>query len=181
MGNNLLTGDRLRLRALEPEDVDLLFEWENDPSVWSVSNTLAPFARFQIEDYIMNTPNEPFKSLQLRLMIDLREPWKDQKTIGTIDLFDIDPLHHRAGLGILIREPFRQQGYGLEAMNILLAYVFGTLHLHQLYCNISPHNASSLKLFEKSGFVLCGTKKDWLFDGEKWQDELMFQLIRAHV
>ena len=177
MTGNSLTGINIRLRALEPGDVDLLYAWENDTAIWNVSNTIAPFSRFQLEEYVLNAQNDIFAARQLRLMIDSVEPGEQEKTVGTIDLFDFDPFNCRAGVGILIREPFREKGYALEAMNIFIRYAFGTLHLHQLYCNISPGNVSSLNLFKKLGFVRCGVKEEWIKDGNDWQEEWMFQLV----
>lgn len=174
---DFLTGINLRLRALEPDDVDLLYSWENDTSIWNVGSTLAPFSRYHLEEYVLNSQNDIFATKQLRLMIDLIETGEKKKSVGTIDLFDFEPLHHRAGVGILICGPSREKGYGFEAMQIFIRYAFGTLHLHQLFCNISPDNISSLNLFNKIGFEKCGIKKDWIHDGQKWQEEWMFQLI----
>jgi diamine N-acetyltransferase len=177
MSQNLLKDVNITLRALEPGDVDLLFAWENDTAIWNVSNTLTPFSRFQVEQYVLNEQNDIFATKQLRMMIDVIAPGEEPKPVGTIDLFDFDPIHHRAGVGILVREPYRAKGYAFEAMNIFIRYAFGTLRLHQLYCNISPENVSSMKLFEKLGFVICGVKKDWIRDGRLWKEERMFQLI----
>ncbi len=168
------------LRALEPGDVDVLFEMENNSSVWDVSSTLAPFSRFQVEQYVIGAQNDIYTNRQLRLMIDLTVPQAEVVSVGTVDLFDFDPVHQRAGVGILVREPYRSKGYGAEAMKLFIRYAFGVLHLHQLYCNISPGNQASIKLFENLGFTRCGAKKDWMFDGKEWHDEWMFQLIRTH-
>lgn len=177
MQNNTLTGIHIKLRALEPGDVDLLYSWENDPSIWKVSNTLTPFSRFQIEEYVLNAQNDIFAARQLRLMIDLTKVGLGENSVGTIDLFEFDPSHARAGVGIMIREPYRAKGYAIEAMNLFIRYTFHTLHLHQLYCNISPDNIASLNLFEKLGFVKCGIKKDWIRDGQQWHEEWILQLI----
>ena len=48
----LLSNDRVRLRALEPEDLELLYRWENDPELWEVGNTLAPYSRYILKEYI---------------------------------------------------------------------------------------------------------------------------------
>jgi diamine N-acetyltransferase len=177
MPNNSLAGKNVKLRALEPGDVDLLYSWENDTSIWNVSNTLTPFSRFQLEEFVLNTRDDIFAAKQLRLMVDLVQAGEDATPVGTIDLFDFDPIHRRAGVGILIREPYRDKRHAFEAMTIFISYAFGTLRLHQLYCNIAPGNLASLNLFEKLGFVKCGSKKDWIFDGRSWQEEWMFQLI----
>jgi diamine N-acetyltransferase len=178
MLKNTVSGVNLKLRALEPGDVDLLYEWENDTSVWKVSNTLVPFSRFQLEEYVLNTHHDIYATKQLRLMIDLPEERDGGKSIGTIDLFDFDPVHLRAGVGILIREQYRRKGFASEALELFIRFAFDTLRLHQLYCNISPENLNSVRLFEKHGFTRCGIKKDWVHDGMKWQEEWMFQLIR---
>lgn len=174
---DLLTGTKLRLRAPEPEDIDLLYKWENDTRVWRVSNTFAPFSRFQLEEFVMNSRQDIFSARQVRLMIDKFVPAEEKTTIGSIDLFDFDPFHLRAGVGILIREEFRNEGYAKEALEILIRYAFTLLQLHQLYCNISAENTISCSLFESLGFVNCGIKREWINQGERWQDEIMLQLI----
>jgi len=51
MSENFLSGVSISLRAVEPADIDLLYHWENDTSIWKVSNTLTPYSHFQIEEY----------------------------------------------------------------------------------------------------------------------------------
>ena len=179
MTNNILSGPNLHLRALEPQDIETLYAWENDTSIWKVSNTLTPFSKFQMEEYVLNSQNDIFATRQLRLMVDLLEPNGDETSVGTVDLFDFDPFHFRAGVGIMIREKSRGKGYAGEALEIMIRYAFETLRLHQLYCNISPDNASSLHLFEKLGFVWCAVKRDWINEGSLWKEEWTFQLINV--
>ena len=111
-------------------------------------------------------------------MIDVKME-KGIETVGTIDLFDFDPFHQRAGVGILIKnKEKRQKGYASEALKILINYCFNTLNLHQLYCNIYVANTTSLKLFEKYNFQIIGEKKEWTRYGDKWIGEYMLQLIK---
>ena len=175
-----MIGPNLLLRAPEPADIDIIFRWENDTRIWHLGNTLAPYSRFAIEQFVLNTDNDIYASKQLRLMIDWHSSGNENITIGSIDLYDFDPYHKRAGIGILIDEPFRRKGFALEALNLLIEYCFTTLNLHQLYCNIEHSNRVSLNLFNKAGFVACGSKKEWLFRDGQWTDELMFQLINRN-
>jgi diamine N-acetyltransferase len=174
-----MIGPNLLLRAPEPEDIDIIFRWENDTRIWHLGNTLAPYSRFAIEQFVLNTDNDIFSSKQLRLMIDWHTSGTESITIGSIDLYDFDPFNKRAGIGILIDEPFRRKGFALEALNLLIEYCFATLNLHQLYCNIEHNNKESINLFKKAGFMACGSKKEWLFRNGQWTDELMFQLINS--
>jgi len=166
---------KIRLRAMEPEDLELLYGWENNTSYWLISNTFTPFSKFTLKRYLENSHKNIYELGQLRLMIDHAQ---DKITIGTIDIFDFDPFHKRAGVGILIaNEEYRRKGYASMSISCLIDYCFKTLQLHQLYCNILENNCESMELFRKLGFVQCGIKKDWLKTADGYLDEYMFQLI----
>jgi diamine N-acetyltransferase len=173
---NILTGRNITLRALEPSDVDLLYHWENNSSIWNVSNTIVPFSRFTLEKYIAESHMDIFQSRQLRLMIDFTGV-KPVETVGAIDLFDFDPMHSRAGVGILINDLYRNRGFATEALDLLVGYSFSVLQLHQLYCSIDCENKVSIKLFEKFSFRITGEKKDWIRTPNGWKSEFMLQLI----
>ncbi len=148
-----LEGRLCRLRALEPGDIDLLYAWENDPSVWGVSGTLAPFSRHALEALIESQRYDLFQSRQLRLIVETH----GGRALGALDLFEIDPLHRRAGVGILIhRTEDRGEGYATDALRILIDYARTTLGLHQLWCGIETDNAASLALFRGVGFEPVG-------------------------
>jgi diamine N-acetyltransferase len=165
----------IKLRAVEPEDLELLYKWENNNQYWIISNTLTPFSRFTLKRFIENSHRNIFENGQLRMMI---EHISSKETIGTIDIFDFDPFHKRAGLGILIaEESFRKQGYATMSLECMIDYCFKTLLLHQLYCNILSDNNESISLFKKLGFSQIGIKKDWINTNNGYLDELMFQLI----
>jgi len=168
-----MTGHQIILRALEPSDIDLLYQWENDQLLWHLSNTVTPFSRFILEQYVVNSHQDIFTSKQLRLMIAL----KDKTTIGCIDLFDFDPANKRAGVGILINDQYRSKGYASEALDLLIKYAFETLELHQLFCSITSDNEASINLFQKYHFKIIGLKKDWIRVNNRWMDEYLLQLL----
>jgi diamine N-acetyltransferase len=177
---NPLSGKNIRLRAIEPADLELIYEWENDPANWLISNTITPFSRHILSRYIEHASKDIHEARQLRLMIDLMDDsGAAKKTIGTVDLFDFNPIHERAGLGILIaNQENRMKGFAYESLSILIQYAFETLHLHQLYCNISRDNQASLNLFKKLGFTEIGIKRDWLRGDGEWLDVYLLQLVR---
>lgn len=166
-----LEGIKTKLRAIEPEDVDIIYQWENDLKIWHLSNTVTPFSRFAIEQYIFNS-GDIYSSKQLRLIIEV-----DNEAAGCIDLFDFDPNNRRAGIGIFINKNFRNNGYAKDALNTLVDYCFKILNLHQLYCSILSDNTESLNLFKSKGFEITGTRKQWIYHNNKWLDELFLQLI----
>lgn len=174
-----LQNKNIYLRSIEPEDLDFLYETENNPDIWELSNNQTPYSRFVLKQYIERTLSEDIYALkELRLVICKTE---DDSKIGLIDLFDFDPKNKRAGVGILISDQKnRGLGYASEALQTLIEYSFGILQLHQLFCNILTDNKESKSLFIKHNFKEVGVKKDWIFDGEVYKDELFFQLIKSN-
>lgn len=164
----------ISLRALEPEDLELLYNWENNISYWTISNTVVPFSKFTLKRYLEDSHKNIYETGQVRLMID---HIPDNTTIGTIDIYDFDPFHKRAGVGILIaNEQYRRKGYATMALKCLINYCFNTLILHQLYCGILANNCESIDLFKKIGFVQSGIKKDWIRTSDGYLDEHIFQM-----
>lgn len=174
---NLLNGKKLKLRALEPEDIDLLMEWENDSRNWEVSNTLSPYSRALLKQYIQQSHLDIYKTGQLRFMI---QDLETKQSVGAVDLFEFDGFHQRAGVGILIgKHQMRNNGYATEALKLIKDYSFLHLGLRQLFCNILEDNKASLKLFQKEGFEITGTMKAWVRSGEHYKDQFFLQLFKG--
>lgn len=171
-----LIGKSTILRALEPEDLEFLYEIENNTQYWHLSQTAAPYSRFALKQYIKRSLSEDIYALrELRLIICTKQ---DQTPIGIIDLFDFDPYHKRSGVGIIIHEQHQQQGFGADALKTLINYCFDVLHLNQIYCNILSDNQKSIQLFLNQNFKECGRKINWHFNGKNYQDELLLQRFR---
>jgi diamine N-acetyltransferase len=169
-----LKGENIQLRALEPEDLQFLFDTENDESFWEVSHTQAPFSKFLLKQYLENAHLDVFEAKQLRLIIQENT---NEKPVGIIDLFDFNPQHKRAGIGILIHTEHQQNGFASEALKLLIDYCFTHLNLHQLYANITSDNEKSISLFTKHQFKIIGIKKDWILSKNTFKDEILLQLI----
>ena len=170
-----MIGEKVFLRAVEMEDIDTLYQFENDVDIWHLSDTIMPFSRFTIEQYVINSMTQDIYSLkQLRLIIC---ETTTKNPVGLIDLYDFNPTHRRAGVGIIIATPYRRKSYASEALQLLQNYAFSTLQLHQLYCSISEDNKASINLFLQSGFIKTTTRKSWNNKNGKWLDEYFLQLI----
>ena len=170
-----LIGENINLRALEPEDLDFLHSIENNELFWEVSHTQTPFSRYVLKQYLENAHLDIYKTNQLRLLI---EDTSNKKQVGMIDLFDFNPQHKRAGIGILIHPYYQNRGLASKALSLLINYSFNYLNLHQLYANITSDNKKSLALFKKHNFSEVGIKKDWILSKGKYKDEILFQLIK---
>ena len=167
--NNIIT-----LRALEPEDLDFLFSTENNSDFWEVSSTQTPFSKFLLKKYLANAQQDIYEARQLRLVI---MDTTTNEILGLVDLFDFNPQHQRAGVGILILKKYQNKGFASEALKIITKYAFSSLNLHQVFANIPASNANSIALFEKLKFIKIGRQKDWIFSEGSFKDVHIYQLL----
>ena len=169
----MLRNEHIRLRALEPDDLELLYRVENDTSLWHVGTTNEPLSRQSLRDYLLRTTSDIYADRQLRLVIETvgREP------VGMIDLANFEPRHWRAEVGIVVLAPYGRKGYASQALSLLIDYCRHFLHLHQLYASVPAANQPSLRLFKQAGFHQTAILKDWLATPEGYEDVALFQLL----
>jgi len=172
----LLENENIKLRAVEPEDLDILYRWENNPDYWHAGELRAPHSKYVLKQYIFSAGKDIYESKQMRFMIDLKA---QHQTVGTIDLFDFDAFNSRAGVGLLIDEPYRGNGLAEESLNLIKEFVFSYLKINQLYAHISARNSTSEKLFEKCGFVKTGILKQWISEENGFSDVMLYQVFRS--
>lgn len=160
----------VHLRAMEPEDLDFLYDIENDTNVWQVGVTNVPYSRYLLHDYIAQSTGDIYADGQVRLIVED----DTHQTIGLLDIINFSPTHQRAEIGIVISKNHRQRGYAKATLQEICRYAHRILHLHQLYAVISESNEVAIRLFNKQGFEKNNTLKDWLFDGENYQNAYLF-------
>ena len=165
----------VKLRALEPDDVDIIYNLENTADGWRYGYAPAPLSRFQIWQYIKTYDADPMSAGQLRLMID------DEAgaTIGIIDLYDIDQANRRAKVGIIIVDGCRRRGYASAAIGRLAAYCRNNLGLHQLCAEVAADNHISMALFAKAGFTTVARLPQWFRHADRFTDCVVMTLPMA--
>ena len=162
------------LRALEPDDLEFLYALENDPGIWGVSDTLAPVSRHALREYLDHATADFYAVRQLRLVLatEISSP-----AVGVVDLFDYDPLHQRAAVGITVLASQRRHGYARQALQLLKTHAHQVLHLHQIYATVGAENQASMRLFKAVGFRRVGTRRAWLRTASGWQDAVEWQCL----
>lgn len=159
------------LRAMEPEDLDLLYQIENDTKLWNIGLTNVPYSRYVLHDYIATSSGDIYTDKQVRLIIENEE----HQTIGLLDIMNFNPQNRRAEMGIVVQEAFRQKGYGKDAIQKVMRYAKEVLHLHQLYVVVNSSQKLTIGLFLRMRFKETCQLKDWLYDGELYHDATLLQ------
>ena len=190
----------IHLRAIEPEDLDLLYRIENDVKLWNVGATNVPYSRYTLHDYVANSSDDIYADRQVRMMVENEQhqvvgiadvvnfdPSNCRAEVGLIilndfrrgiaDVVNFDPSNCRAEVGLIILNDFRRQGFGSSSLEAVADYALQVLHLHQLYAYVDVTNEASLGLFRKMGYEVSANIKDWLYDGRKYRDAVLMQRV----
>lgn len=158
----MLTGERLRLRAVEPEDLALMYRVENDTVLWKHGSASVPYSRYVLRRYIEESTCDLYADRSLRMVMTTAEG----VDVGFIDLQNFEPRHLRAEVGIVVLPEWQHCGFAREAVRLLICYASEHLHLHQLYVIVSVENGPAKQLFLQEKFKPSGILPEWLYKDE---------------
>lgn len=171
MMNNHRKLPEVILRAPEPEDISMIYLWENESDEAHSSLRTGPISRHSIARYIEEYDGEIYTLGSLRYMIDDI----NGETIGTIDVFDFDHRARHAFTGIYISRNRRRKGYALAALKRVEQLMARNVGMHSLAALVAVDNAPSRALFEAAGYRSAGRLNSWLTDGARRIDALVYQ------
>lgn len=162
--NNIIT-----IRAMEPDDLDLLYHIENNSDTMQYSANTMPLSRELLRQYILSTTGDIYTDKQLRLIIQC-----NSEPVGIVDLFDFNPRNRRAEVGIIIKNIYRRRQIATIALHLLEQYA-KQIDIYQLYAIVPEHNEASSRLFTKAGYLHTSTLENWFLNGPKATAALLFQ------
>lgn len=167
----LLSDGTVSLRAIEPEDLDLIYTLENDTTLWDISSVNIPHSRYAIMQYITDSNLDIFEDLQLRLIAQDASG----NSIGFADICDLSVRHSRAEFGIVIKKEYRGKGLASRILRLMEKYSSALLSLHTAYAYIGKTNMASQKLFLNNEYKIVGCLTDWIRLNGKYEDVLILQ------
>lgn len=166
---------KLRLRALELSDLEMLYQLENDPAMASIATSHTYYSHYALKQFIRRAAQEDiYATRQLRLVAEIADESK-RRAVGLIDLTDFSPEHRRAEIGIVILPDFRKQGLGCAALKLLARHAVSALSLHQLYAYVAEDNTPSHRLFRRLGYRHTAVLTDWILHGKSYKNAHLYQ------
>jgi [ribosomal protein S5]-alanine N-acetyltransferase len=170
----VLDGTRIRLRAMTAVDIPRLFAQFSDPKVmryWS----RGPLMHVDDARKMFEEIDRGVRAGQFLQWAIARQ--SDDLMIGSCALFAQNPAHRRSEIGFALSSAHWGHGYAQEALRLALEYAFTGLDLHRIEADVDPHNAASLRLLERIGFVREGLLRErWHVGGER-QDSAIYGLL----
>jgi len=172
---SMIYGKRVRLRGAERSDLEKFVEWINDPEVTAGLTLSMPMSSVDEEKWFEDAMKRP--QAEKPLVIDMKDG-TDWRLIGNSGFFDFDWMARSAEVGIMIGEKtLWNQGYGTEAMTLLLRHGFGTLNLNRIYLRVYADNKRAIRTYEKAGFVHEGRMRQAVYKRGKYDDVLFMSVL----
>jgi len=166
------------LRAVEPEDLDMLFTLELELYEGGNSFMSAPPSRHLLWNYIQSYTADINTERQLRLVVC--DGNADGIPVGIADISDYEPHDRRGFVGIAILPAMRRRGFGSAALRAVSEYAFGSIGMHCLAAQIAVDNEASVQTFLRAGFSVCGRLVSWLRRGKSYTDAVLMQRISGN-
>lgn len=166
----------IHLRALEPEDLELIYQIENDPTFWRFGTTTVPYSRYTLRQYLKSASNDLYADQQVRLVIEGTSTEGQQQSLGLADLVNFSAQHHRAEISLALLPQYQGKHYGETAIKALIEYA-RRQQLHQIYAIIATSNRPAIQLFERLEFEKSTILKDWLLDEYKYTSACIFTYL----
>lgn len=178
----MIYSDRLRFRALERQDLPAFLKWINDPEVRYGLGLFLPLSMDDEQEWFERVRARPPDERNLVIEIrqspgEVGEPsWK---MIGNLGFFNLDNRNRSAELGIIIGDKdCWNQGYGTEAVGLLLKHGFNTLNLNRIYLLVLETNPRAIRAYEKAGFSHEGRQRQAEFRDGKYLDLLVMSILK---
>ena len=172
----MIYGERVRLRAIEREDIPRFVRWFNDPEVRRYLSMYEPMSRAQEERWFESHLS---RRDDIILAIEVREggSWGH---IGNVGLHRIDWKNRVATLGIVIGEKeYWGKGYGTEAVRTMLRYAFHELGLNRVELETYSFNPRAQRCYQKAGFVREGVRRQALYRDGEFHDIITMGILRS--
>lgn len=173
----MIFGNRIRLRAVEREDLPLFVKWLNDPEVIEGLLFLTPLSLEDEKHWFEKVADH--SPAERPLVIEIRdgETWR---MIGNCEFHNISQINRSADVGIFIGDKtVWNAGYGTETMQLLLKYGFETLNLNRISLVVYDDNLRAMRAYEKAGFVLEGRLRQAKYKHGRYGDELIMSVLRS--
>jgi RimJ/RimL family protein N-acetyltransferase len=171
--NAFLVGERVYLRPLEKEDLPQIQEWMNDPDIRWLTGEVRPTNRTGAEEWYERVCKD-----QARIWFAVALKENDQ-IIGEAGLLRMFPAWRTTDLSIILGDKDAWgQGYGTEAILLLLDYAFGYLSFHRVAIGVVRFNERALKFYEKVGFKREGIQRDGYFYNHQSHDFVMMSILK---
>ena len=173
----MIFGERIRLRAIEREDLPLFVRWLNDPEIRQYLDLYIPLSHPHEEKWYENILKQPLEEQPLVIDVHTENNWKP---VGNTSFMNVSSRDRCAEIGIFIGDKqYQNQGYGTEAMKLMVGHGFRNLNLHRIFLRVYATNPRAIRSYEKAGFVHEGIMRQARYLDGQYIDVLIMGILKS--
>ncbi len=173
----MITGELIRLRAIEEDDLPRFVTWLNDPEVLRNLLIYTPMSFAQEKSWYAEMLKQHVDVQPLCIDVKTSNEWEHA---GNISFANLNTHDHSAEVGIFIgRKDLWGKGYGTEAMRLMVDYGFRQLNLNRIYLHVFETNPAGIRSYEKAGFSLEGRLREARFTDGHYIDILVMSILKS--
>lgn len=169
-----IRGRIVTLRALEPDDMEALRSFHNDPDIAErIGGWSFPLSAAEQRQWYERVVTDPGNK---RWAIDV----DGEGFIGICTLTSLEWRYRSAVHGIMIgKKQLHGRGYGTDVVMASMRYAFEELGLERLEADIAATNEGSLRVYTgKCGWRPEGRRRRSIFRGNRWLDSHLISILR---
>lgn len=181
----MIQGERVRLRALEPSDVDTIWGWHQDHEFHVLDGWVYPSPRSQIAELVERVSAPAYSGVWLGIETRTETGTGTMAETGTGTLIGYTNLkraseeHRTADFGIAIGRDHWDGGYGTDATRTMLRFGFTQMNLHRVALGVMDDNARAQRVYEKCGFQVEGRERESKFRDGRWHDMVRMSILAS--
>ncbi|MBB6454936.1 RimJ/RimL family protein N-acetyltransferase [Salirhabdus euzebyi] len=169
----LFIGEKVYLKPFEKEDIEVVYDGICNEKIRKLTGLQRVYTKNFMDEYSEKISNDASRVFLLIVTSD------NDTIIGDVEINSIDTFNRNANIRIEIHnEDYLGNGYGTEAMQLMLKHGFGTLNLHRIELEVFSYNARAIKAYEKLGFKKEGVKRQSLYYDFAYHDAITMSMLK---
>jgi RimJ/RimL family protein N-acetyltransferase len=170
----VITGERVTLRAVRPEDYPAIYEWRTALDTWGDTSDKPafPWAYADFVAYMDRLVADPERAAEWAVET------RDGELVGRATMFSFDPLSRNAEVGLVLAPEHRGRGYGREVLRMLLEFGFTHRNLHRVWLETTSTNERALRSYAAAGFVEEGRLREHAWVAGRYVDMVRMAVLR---
>ncbi|GGE67661.1 GNAT family N-acetyltransferase [Priestia taiwanensis] len=170
-----LTGTKVKLRKITESDYPPYIKMEGDMETRLLADDDLPFPPTE-EDHKTFLKGISSKKDEYMFVVETLDT---HTFIGTIGLFRTNWKNGTCYVGITLSSDYQGKGYGTDAMNVLVDYIFTYINLNKVKLEVFSSNERAIRSYEKCGFKKEGTLREEIFRYGAFQDITVMGILRG--
>jgi len=172
----MISGSVTGLRAIEKEDIFQLLEWRNLPGLRKYFREYRELNYMNQERWFENIVQKDRNTLMFSIV-----DRNSNALIGACGLCYIDWIQRNADFSLYIGagNVYIDEKFAPDSGKILIRYGFDELNLHRIYAEVFEFDTPKQKLMDILGFKLEGTLRQTHWSEGKWNDSLVYGILKS--